>query len=387
MYCRQCGAEIPEGTKFCVKCGARVDGDGSASSPGTVSSTKPVALPQKWLYWGIGAGVLAIVVLVYLLLPLGPEAVAQRFLEALKEERWDQAYSYLYVGNEKGAVLGKEQFRKAMEALNAGGKITEVSLDTQEAFNKFGNQVMKAVGNMGGQLPEGEFRLFLGHIARGKNSSTLELQMLKGEKTGGRWKIDASSLTEARIVDAWPGVRVLVDGKDMGTSGGVTFTTFVGCPCEITFSHDDMKPQTVTTSKRTVAMHDPEPSDKLRKELMALVERYEAARMKMYRELNPDYCKEYSTDGLYGWWAQATTNWRNQGIYFEVKIEMGGFAGAQFQGSMERIHFDVDETWSWVEKKISDGSVVESRAPYPWQTRFQLEKHNGKWLVDGVVKR
>jgi len=90
MYCGKCGEEIPDGSRFCPKCGNRLDSEAAVGMPATPTSAPPKEKKhRKTLFIGIGA--LAVIVAgvigvaVYTCSSVPPKELSGTYDDPLKE--------------------------------------------------------------------------------------------------------------------------------------------------------------------------------------------------------------------------------------------------------------------------------------------------------------
>ncbi len=122
MYCPQCGHENPEGGRFCVQCGVRLEGTVTAPRPSRVTGRR-VILPI------IGVGAVVLAVLAVSLSSVFRQDQKSRVVSVIKrgfklfnDGDWESYYNELMTPNYRREA-SYEEFKSYMELASGLGQL------------------------------------------------------------------------------------------------------------------------------------------------------------------------------------------------------------------------------------------------------------------------
>lgn len=130
MFCRKCGAKNEDTVKFCIQCGAALEGnagsDSLVPSQEKENGTELTSLKKPLLSKGLIAIVVEAIVLVVLVCGgkyigdtyYDPVYVAECYFDTLMEGELGEAYDYLDI--KESQFLSKEMFKKTYEVEDRG---------------------------------------------------------------------------------------------------------------------------------------------------------------------------------------------------------------------------------------------------------------------------
>jgi len=153
MYCKDCGTLVPDGARFCPKCGTEVTAGGSQSPQAEAGS--PPAKSGKMAMWKkIVLGFVAIIVLVVsLALFLTGSLVdpVDKQLAALRSGDIDTAYSMTSDAFKK--AVSRERFVAFLKANPSLMEITDHSFSTREVGDGIGTLKGTLETKSGSKIP------------------------------------------------------------------------------------------------------------------------------------------------------------------------------------------------------------------------------------------
>ena len=156
MYCRNCGARIPDDANFCPECGAPASGEEHGGKPGAAAEAAPPAAERpKMATWKkvllgiVGAIVLAVSLAIFLTGSL-VDAV-DRQLAALRAGDVDAAYAMTSDAFKR--AVSRERFAAFLKANPALMHVTDHSFTTRERENGIGTLKGTLETENGGRIP------------------------------------------------------------------------------------------------------------------------------------------------------------------------------------------------------------------------------------------
>lgn len=374
MFCNKCGTSIPDNARFCPKCGSPVSASnaiGSTPAPMAASvEAVPVSTKMNTSTKLILAAVLILAcafgVYSYLTRPLTPEQAATRFLDAMSQGDYSQAYSCFdeteFVGHE---FLDEKSFQSAFSSQ----KITDCQL-----------------------LPisdEDEIRTSVGYVAiinGERQEGQLELRNVKArEKDKDNWKIIPEDFITTTWVYSPAGVNLKINDKAVQVSKNNTeIPMFEGYSFQAVVQHPSIQTQTVKgQAGENVNITDLQPSEKIQQELKDVVTEFNQAWITACQNKDMSVYGNNLKEESEEWYKQKRKidDLIRYESSHEAHLKDISFGKVYFGENLDSAYVEDEEIWDVIEMN-RDGDVYYEVTDKKHKWTYRMERQeDGRWLV------